>query len=82
MQIRMKSIAAGPEWSAQPGQSIDLPEAEARQLVEGGYAEDLDAAPVETADDPGPDDAETAEAPGSAGAETATAKRKAETRKK
>jgi len=39
MLIRMLTIAAGPEWSAQPGDVVDRPDKEAKGLIAGGYAE-------------------------------------------
>jgi len=44
-QIRMKSILAGPAFSADPGQIVDCDEALAVALVAGGYAARLDAPP-------------------------------------
>ena len=38
MRVRMLSILAGPGQLAQPGQEIDVPEAQGRGLIEGGYA--------------------------------------------
>lgn len=38
MRIKMITIQAGPEGTREPGQVIDVPDAEARQLIEGGYA--------------------------------------------
>lgn len=38
MKIKMRTILAGPGGVAQPGQIIDRPEEEAKQLVERGYA--------------------------------------------
>ena len=45
-RITMKSIASTPTWSAKPGQVVSVPEAEAKQLVEGGFAEYAAAAPA------------------------------------
>lgn len=63
-KIQMKTILAGPAFSADPGQIVDCDEALAVALVAGGYAARLDApltrpaparpmAPVETAIAPG-----------------------------
>lgn len=63
MKIRMKTLAAGPAGPRQAGSIVDLPDAEAYQLIEGGYAEQVGAAAgeVETAEAGGA--VETAEAP-------------------
>lgn len=42
MRVKFKSIVAGPEWSAQPGQIVDVTPKEARDFVAGGYAELVD----------------------------------------
>lgn len=47
MRVLMKTIYAGPNGQAGPGESIELTEAEAAALVAGGYAEAVaDSAPV------------------------------------
>lgn len=38
MKIEMKTLYAGPSGSINPGQVADLPDAEARALIDGGYA--------------------------------------------
>ena len=48
MQILITSSIAGPTWSYQRGQRIDIPEDEAMRLVAGGVAR-LVEQPVETA---------------------------------
>lgn len=53
MKIRLKTMLAGPGGSYSPG-THDVPEQFARELIEGGYAEALEApasakAPVEVA---------------------------------
>jgi hypothetical protein len=63
VKITMKTLAAGPDYVAQPGDTIDVPAAHASAMVAGGYAEHAEAIPV----------AETAEAPDEAATETAEA---------
>ncbi len=38
-QIMMKTLVAGPEGSYSPGQTVALPDDEAKELVDGGYAQ-------------------------------------------
>lgn len=46
----MRTIMAGAKYSAMPGQEIDLPEADAMQLIKGGFADPvIKPAIVETA---------------------------------
>ena len=45
MRIRLNSLYAGPAGIIQPGQEVDMPEAVAAALVNGGYAVALDAPP-------------------------------------
>jgi hypothetical protein len=64
----MTALAAGPEGVLRPGTAVDVPDAQAAELIAGGYAEDLaqpEAAETATA---GPDETGAAD-PG----ETATA---------
>lgn len=42
MKVKLKTIMAGPEGTAQPGQVVDVPEGEARYLVETNQAEAVD----------------------------------------
>lgn len=54
MKVRMKSILAGPQRTAVPGQVIDVDDAHAADLIAGGYADDValpddEAVPVRTA---------------------------------
>lgn len=42
MQIRLKTTAAGPDWVATPGQTVDLDATSAQDLLDGGYAELVD----------------------------------------
>lgn len=59
MRVRMKSLMAGPAGVAQPGQVIDLAAAEAYDLIERGYAEQVDdPAAVERAIAPPPESAD------------------------
>jgi hypothetical protein len=39
MQIRMRTLSAGPSGTRHPGEIVDVSEAEAAALVAGGYAE-------------------------------------------
>jgi hypothetical protein len=39
MRVKMKTLAAGPDGVLRPGQEVDLPTAQAKALIEGGYAE-------------------------------------------
>ncbi len=77
MRIKMKSVMAGPDGTAYPGQEIAVPDAKGRDLVSGGYATEIvppAAVPVtsapETADAP---PAETPESLTEAELERATA---------
>lgn len=42
MKIRMITTAAGPDFSAQAGQSVDVSEAMGKMLVAGGFAVSLE----------------------------------------
>ena len=42
-KIKMRTILAGPAFSADPGQTVDCDEQTAAALVAGGYADRLDA---------------------------------------
>ena len=46
MRIRMRTTMAGPGGNAGPGDVIDRPKAEAYALIEGGFAEQIEAAPT------------------------------------
>lgn len=71
--IRMKTLYAGPSGVFSAGQVADLPRAEEKALIDGGYAEPIaaDAPPTkgkrkpETAANPGAQQNETAADPGS-----------------
>jgi hypothetical protein len=39
MKIRMLTSIAGPDWSAQPGDEIEIDDAEAARHIEAGHAE-------------------------------------------
>lgn len=41
MLVKMRTLSAGPSATLHPGQIYDRPEAEAKALVAGGYAEDM-----------------------------------------
>jgi hypothetical protein len=45
MRITMQTIAAGPDFFAQPGDTIDVPAATAAAMVAGGYAVAADPDP-------------------------------------
>lgn len=70
--IRMKTTYAGPSGVIAAGQTADLPKAEEKALIDGGYAEAItaDAPPTkgkrkpETAANPGAQQNETAAEPG------------------
>lgn len=42
MRVRMKTLSAGPAGVLAVGEVYDLPEAQARELVAGNYAEPVD----------------------------------------
>lgn len=42
-KVRLKSIYATPEKSAWPGDVIEVPAEEAKQLIDGRYAEEVEA---------------------------------------
>lgn len=44
MKIRLLTILAGPNGNHSPGDVLDLPAKEARELVDGGYAVAIEAA--------------------------------------
>jgi hypothetical protein len=54
MRVTMRTQYAGPRGNAAPDTAIDLPEAEARELIAGGYAAPETAAvrPPEATTDP------------------------------
>jgi hypothetical protein len=69
-RIRMLTLAAGPWGSVQPGTELDLSQAQAEALIEGGYAVAIDAPPeaataalVETATE-GPTEVRGGDQPG------------------
>ena len=43
MKIRLKTILAGPTMTGQPGDVLELDEKEAKPLLKGGYAEEVDS---------------------------------------
>ena len=47
MKVRMRTLAAGPGGVLRPGQVVDLPEKQARALIQGGYAEEVIPSDVE-----------------------------------
>jgi hypothetical protein len=49
MKVRLKTIYAGPSGSAHPGEVIDVSEREGAELVNGGYADTVKQAQIETA---------------------------------
>jgi hypothetical protein len=40
-RILMTALAAGPDGVLRPGTAVDVPDAQAAELIAGGYAEDL-----------------------------------------
>ncbi|WP_422923739.1 hypothetical protein [Singulisphaera sp. PoT] len=68
MKVKMLTTLAGPEFTCQAGETCDVPEAMADDLLEGGYAEEVE----ETAGEPDQADAEQP-APTSSPATTPTA---------
>lgn len=40
-RIMMTALAAGPEGVLRPGTAVDVPDAQAAELIAGGYAQDL-----------------------------------------
>ena len=74
MQIKMKALMAGPNVLRQPGKVYDVPDAEAKELIAGDYAEKYVAPKRESAPaDKGP---ETADANAPENAADAQASRK------
>lgn len=58
MKVRMRTTSAGPTGTLRAGQIYNLPDAEAKQLLEGGYADPVKGSEAETADArPGPETA-------------------------
>ena len=55
MKIRLKTRYAGPRGCFEPDSVLDLPPAEARALVEGGYAVECGAARPPPAQTAGPE---------------------------
>jgi len=54
MKIKMKTLAAGPDGVWPPGSIRDVPEAEAKALIKGRYAEPVEE--IEATEPPGDDD--------------------------
>lgn len=54
MKIKMKTLAAGPDGVWPPGSTRDVPEAEAKALIKGRYAEPVEE--LEAPEPPGDDD--------------------------
>ena len=72
MQVILKATYAGPRGTAGPGSKMELPDDEAKALIDGGYAEEVKPAPkpkaAEVKSEPGRETAsveqsETAAAP-------------------
>lgn len=70
MRVKLKTILADGTRTASPGDVITVSDQEGKDLVDGGYATEVAAAPIEG-------DAETAADPAAAARETATGKRAA-----
>lgn len=62
MQVRLKTLMAGPTGCFQPGATPDLDEKTARDLIEHGFAEPIGAAAAEAEMGPGPETQAPAEA--------------------
>lgn len=45
MKIKLRTLLANPEGVFQPGTVVDFPEGQAKELVNGGYAEALEVTP-------------------------------------
>lgn len=45
MRVRINTIASGPDWSAQPGDVVELDDQVARDLLRHGFAAAVDPAP-------------------------------------
>lgn len=70
MRVKLKTIYAGPNGTKQPGAEMDVSDAEAKALINGGYAVEMPVIVAEPAAEP-----DRAEAPESAmldGAEETT----------
>lgn len=52
MRVRMKTYLAGPSGSASPGDVIEVPADDGAAMVQGGYADPVAEAKVETAEAP------------------------------
>lgn len=46
MKIRMKTLASGVNFSAIPGQEIDVDPQRGKELIAGGYAESIEVVTV------------------------------------
>ena len=55
MRIRMNTLSAGPNGVLLAGGEYEVPEAEARQLVAGGYAAPVNSPPSTAAQGTGPE---------------------------
>ena len=51
MKIKMTSLAAGPAGIMYPGREYNLPDEQARELIDGGYAEITSLQIVDTIDE-------------------------------
>lgn len=69
-RILMTALAVGPDGVLRPGTAVDVPEAQAAELIAGGYAQDL-AQPA--GDQPQAPEAATEQAEESAAAPAAEA---------
>ena len=66
MRVKLLSTMAGPDGVNHPGDIVDLPEEEARQLIDNGQADDASGIPepvVERAVDIPAEERETADKP-------------------
>lgn len=49
IRVRMRTLASGPEGIMRPGRTYDIDAGQAKELIEGGYAEAVKGAAPETA---------------------------------
>lgn len=54
MLVRMRTTLAGPDHNCSAGQTIELPNHSARELIEAGYAERVEVPAPPKAENPAP----------------------------
>lgn len=82
MRVKMLTKAAGPHWSANPADELDLPLEIAAQLVSGGYAERVEEAAPKPEPKPAPEPETAMVAPAAEKAVAPAAKAKAKPKSK